>query len=88
MVIDIKPGRASNPINRYEDFDGTPNQRHGCVFKSEDVPGVTDAVIVSGDILTLELEFAGGIYRRDSKSGKLKVMERRTWKVNGSITVP
>ncbi|MEM7103740.1 MAG: peptidoglycan-binding domain-containing protein [Bacteroidota bacterium] len=83
-----QPGRASNPINRYETISGSPNQRNGCVFKSEDTPGFFDANSRTGDIFTLQLEFAGGIYRRDPRTSRLKVVERRTWTINGSITLP
>jgi hypothetical protein len=82
-----QPGRASDPINRYEDHTGSPDQLNGCIYKGEDSPKVTDAALSSGDTLTLELEFAGGIYRRDG-SGRLQVVTRKIWRVNGSIVVP
>jgi hypothetical protein len=83
-----QPGRAMDPINRYEDTNGAPNQLGGCVYKGEDSPAVTDAALVSGDQLTLELEFAGGIYRRNAATGQLDVVTRRTWTVNGTVPVP
>lgn len=83
-----EPGRASQPINRYEDHQGNPDQQNGCIYKGEDAPKVTDVALASGDTLTLELEFAGGIYRRDPASGNLVVVTRKTWTINGSIIVP
>ena len=83
-----QPGRAVDPINRYEDANGAPNQLSGCVYKGEDSPAVTDAALISGDQLTLELEFAGGIYRRNAATGQLDVVTRRTWTVNGTVAVP
>lgn len=83
-----QPGRAANPINRYEDTNGAPDQLGGCVYKGEDSPAVTDAALISGDLLTLELEFAGGVYRRNAGTGRLDVVTRQTWTVNGTVPVP
>jgi len=82
-----QPGRAVNPINRYEDTNGAPNQLGGCVYKGEDSPAVTDAALISGDLPTFELEFAGGIYRRNA-AGQLEIVTRQTWTVNGTVAVP
>lgn len=80
-------GRASNPINRYEDADGTPNQPGGSVYKGEDYPAVGDAALQTGDTIALELEFRGEIYRRDD-NGRLQMVQRRTWTVNGTAVIP
>jgi hypothetical protein len=83
-----QPGRAADPINRYEDTNGAPNQRGGCVYKGEDSPAVTDAALSRGDQMTFELEFAGGIYRRNVGTGRLDLVTRQTWTVNGNVSVP
>ena len=82
-----QPGRGHNPINRYEDSNGTPNQRSGCVYKGEDYPSVTDNAIIPGDTLTLELEFKGSIYRRDAITRRLRHVKTNRWRVNGGIVV-
>jgi hypothetical protein len=63
-----QPREDANPKNRYENFDGTPNQASGCVYSGEDFPGgryrghnVTPA---TGDTLDLLIQFRGEVQRR------------------------
>jgi hypothetical protein len=63
-----QPREDASPKNRYENFDGTPNQASGCVYAGEDFPGgrylghnVTPA---TGDTLDLLMQFRGEVQRR------------------------
>lgn len=63
-----QPREDANPKNRYENFDGTPNQANGCVYEGEDFPGGTyrghNAAPTTGDTLDLLIQFRGEIQRR------------------------
>jgi hypothetical protein len=84
----LQAGRAHNPINRYEDHAGSPDQRNGCIYKGEDWPKVSDALLASGDTITLALEFKGSIYRRNAATGRLEHVTTHRWTVNGNVLVP
>ncbi|MBE9535501.1 MAG: DUF4157 domain-containing protein [Proteobacteria bacterium] len=81
-----QPGRASNPINRYENPDGTPNQGSGCTYKGEDYPGFEDENLNSGDHLQLALDFRGEI--KEISGGRGRLVRQKTWTVAGEDTVP
>lgn len=80
-----QPGRASNPINRYEDAGGSANQRSGCVYKGEDFPHFMVNAI-TGDILTLNLHFMGRVVRR--RNGRREIVQTKRWSIRGNVTVP
>lgn len=63
-----QPREDANPINRYENINGAPNQANGSVYKGEDFPGGTyrgfNAAPATGDTLDLLIQFRGEIQRR------------------------
>jgi Domain of unknown function (DUF4157) len=63
-----QPREDANPKNRYENFDGTPNQADGCVYEGEDFPGGSyrghNVVPTTGDTLDLLIQFRGEVQRR------------------------
>ena len=77
-------GRASNPVNRYENADGSPNQRAGCIYRGEDFPHFT-VNASPGDFLGLNLHFMGQIIRR--RNGNREVVQTKRWTVIGDVEV-
>lgn len=62
-----QPREDANPLNRYENINGTPNQADGCVYKGEDFPGGTyrgnHAAPATGDTLDIFIQFRGEVQR-------------------------
>jgi hypothetical protein len=78
-------GRASNPINRYENRDGSANQAAGSVYKGEDFPHFFEPNARTGDVLSLNLSFMGKIIR--IRDGSTEIIQTRTWTIAGDILI-